>query len=52
MKFFLPVQETKIAEESYQAIKKQTGWAISDTRYQRGLTPPHFFLVTIINSAR
>ena len=37
MKFFLPVQETKIAEESYQAIKKfiekQTGWAILDTRY-------------------
>jgi hypothetical protein len=30
MKFFLPVQETKIAEESYQAIKKfiekQTGY--------------------------
>jgi hypothetical protein len=37
MKFFLPVQETKIAEESYQAIKKfiekQTGWPISDRRY-------------------
>jgi hypothetical protein len=37
MKFFLPVQETKIAEESYQAIKKfiekQTGWPISDGRY-------------------
>jgi hypothetical protein len=36
MKFFLPVQETKIAEESYQAIKKfiekQTGWPISDGR--------------------
>jgi hypothetical protein len=33
MKFFLPVQETKIAEESYQAIKKfiekQTGWPVS-----------------------
>ena len=37
MKFFLPVQETKIAEESYQALKKfiekQTGWPISDRRY-------------------
>jgi hypothetical protein len=37
MKFFLPVQETKIAEESYQAIKKfiekQTSWPISDGRY-------------------
>jgi hypothetical protein len=38
MKFFLPVAEdAKIAEESYQAIKKfiekQTGWRISDTRY-------------------
>jgi hypothetical protein len=37
MKFFLPVQDAKIAEESYQAIKKiiekQTGWPISDTRY-------------------
>jgi len=37
MKFFLPVQETKIAEESYQAlktfVKKQTGWPISDRRY-------------------
>jgi hypothetical protein len=37
MKFFLPVQETKIAEESYQAIKKfiekQTGWLVSDKRY-------------------
>jgi len=37
MKFFLPVQEAKTAEESYQAIKKfiekQIGWAISDTRY-------------------
>jgi hypothetical protein len=37
MKFFLPVQETKIAEESYQAIKKfiekQSGWPISDRRY-------------------
>jgi hypothetical protein len=37
MKFFLPVQDSKIAEESYQAIKKfiekQTGWPISDRRY-------------------
>jgi hypothetical protein len=37
MKFFLPVQDTKIAEESYQAIKKfiekQTGWPMSDRRY-------------------
>jgi hypothetical protein len=37
MKFFLPVQDPQIAEESYQAIKKniekQTGWPISDTRY-------------------
>ena len=37
MKFFLPVQEAKIAEESYQALKKiienQTGWPISDRRY-------------------
>jgi hypothetical protein len=37
MKFFLPVQETKVAEESYQAIKqfieKQTGWPVSDKRY-------------------
>ena len=37
MKFFLPVQDPKIAEESYQNIKKtietQTGWPISDTRY-------------------
>jgi len=37
MKFFLPVQDAKIAEESYQTIKKiienQTGWPISDTRY-------------------
>src|SRR5262245_14553227 len=37
MKFFLPVQETRIAEESYQALKKfiekQTGWQISDRRY-------------------
>ena len=37
MKFFLPVQETKVAEESYQSIKmfieKQTGSPISDTRY-------------------
>jgi hypothetical protein len=36
MKFFLPVQEAKTAEESYQAIKKfiekQTGWPVSDTR--------------------
>ena len=37
MKFFLPVQDAKIAEESYQIIKKliekQTGLPISDTRY-------------------
>ena len=37
MKFFLPVQDPKIAEESYQNIKKtietQTGCPISDTRY-------------------
>jgi hypothetical protein len=37
MIFFLPVQDPKIAEESYQNIKKtietQTGWPISDTRY-------------------
>jgi hypothetical protein len=37
MRFFLPVQEAKTAEESYQAIKKfiekQTGWPVSDTRY-------------------
>ena len=37
MKFFLPVQDAKIAEESYQAIKKiiekQTGSPISETRY-------------------
>ena len=37
MKFFLPVQNPKIAEESYQAIKniieKQSGWPISDKRY-------------------
>jgi len=37
MKFFLPIQETKVAEESYQALKtfieKQTGWPISDRRY-------------------
>ena len=38
MKFFLPVAEdTKIAQENYEAIKKfiekQTGWPISDTRY-------------------
>jgi hypothetical protein len=37
MKFFVPVQEAKIAEESYQSIKKfiekQTGWPLSDTRY-------------------
>jgi hypothetical protein len=36
MKFFLPVQETKIAEESYQAIKKfiemQSAWPMSDRR--------------------
>ena len=37
MKFFLPVQDPEIAEESYQAIKniieKQSGWPISDKRY-------------------
>ena len=37
MRFFLPVQEAKTTEESYQAIKKfietQTGWSVSDTRY-------------------
>src|SRR5262245_39318154 len=37
MKFFLPVQDPKIAEESYQTIKtlieKQTGLPISETRY-------------------
>jgi hypothetical protein len=37
MKFFLPIQEAKVAEESYQALKNfiemQTGWAISDRRY-------------------
>jgi hypothetical protein len=37
MKFFLPVQEAKTAEEGNQAIRKfiekQTGWPVSDTRY-------------------
>jgi hypothetical protein len=37
MKFFIPVQDARIAEESYQSIKKfiekQTGWPISDMRY-------------------
>src|SRR5262245_39051052 len=37
MKYFLPVQEAKTAEESYLAIKKfiekQAGCPISDTRY-------------------
>jgi hypothetical protein len=36
MKFFLPVQDPKIAEESYQNIKKtietQTGWPGAITR--------------------
>ena len=37
MKFFRPVQDPQIAEESYQNIKKQiekrTGWPITDSRY-------------------
>jgi hypothetical protein len=37
MRFFIPVQDAKIAEESYQSIKKfiekQTGWPISDMHY-------------------
>jgi hypothetical protein len=37
MKFFIPVQDARIGEESYQSIKnfieKQTGWPISDMRY-------------------
>jgi hypothetical protein len=42
MKFFLPVQEAKTAEESYQAIKKfiekQTGWPISTRAITRSIT--------------
>ena len=37
MKFFVPVPDARIAEESYQSIKrfieKQTGWPLSDRRY-------------------
>ena len=42
MIFFLPVQDPKIAEESYQNIKKtietQTGWPISDSAITRSTT--------------
>jgi hypothetical protein len=37
MRFFIPVQDARIGEESYQSIKnfieKQTGWPLSDRRY-------------------